>query len=63
MSDEELIKLAKNEDKLALESLIERYKETVNMKVSKYYINGAEKEDLIQEGLIGLFKAVKSYSD
>ena len=62
MSDEELIKLAKKEDKTALESLIERYKETVNMKVSKYYINGAEKEDLIQEGLIGLFKAVKSYN-
>ena len=63
MSDEELIKLAKKEDKSALELLIERYKETVNMKVSKYYINGAEKEDLVQEGLIGLFKAIKSYND
>ena len=31
------------------------------MKVSKYYINGAEKEDIVQEGLIGLFKAVKSF--
>ncbi len=63
MTDDDLIKLAKKEDKFALESLIERYKETVNMKVSKYYLNGAEKEDLIQEGLIGLFKAIKSYSD
>ena len=62
MTDEELIKLAQNEDKTALDILIGRYKETVNMKVSKYYINGAEKEDLVQEGLIGLFKAVKSYS-
>ena len=62
MTDDELIKLAKNEDKSALEILIERYKETVNMKVSKYYINGAEKEDIIQEGLIGLFKAVKSFN-
>ena len=62
MTDEELIKLAQNEDKTALDILIGRYKETVNMKVSKYYINGAEKEDLIQEGLIGLFKAVKSYN-
>lgn len=62
MTDDELIKLAKNEDKSALETLIERYKETVNMKVSKYYINGAEKEDIIQEGLIGLFKAVKSFN-
>ena len=62
MTDEDLIKLAQNEDKTALDILIGRYKETVNMKVSKYYINGAEKEDLVQEGLIGLFKAVKSYS-
>lgn len=62
MTDEELIKLSKKEDKSALEALIERYKETVNMKVSKYYINGAEKEDIVQEGLIGLFKAVKSFN-
>ncbi len=62
MTDAELIKLAKNEDKSALEFLIERYKETVNMKVSKYFINGAEKEDIVQEGLIGLFKAIKSYN-
>ena len=33
-----------------------------NMKVSKYFIIGAEKEDIIQEGLIGLYKAIKSYS-
>ena len=32
------------------------------MKVSKYYINGAEKEDIVQEGLIGLFKAIKSFN-
>lgn len=41
---------------------MERYRETVNMKVSKYYINGAEKEDIVQEGLIGLFKAIKSFN-
>ena len=34
---------------------------TVNMKVSKYYINGAEREDIVQEGLIGLFKAIKNF--
>ena len=33
------------------------------MKVSKYYIIGAEKEDIVQEGMIGLYKAIKSYSD
>ena len=62
MTDDELIKLSKKEDKSALNFLIERYKETVNIKVSKYYINGAEKEDIIQEGLIGLFKAIKNYN-
>ena len=61
MTDEELIKLSKKDDKSALDFLIERYKETVNIKVSKYYINGAEKEDIVQEGLIGLFKAIKSF--
>ena len=42
---------------------MEKYKELVNMKVSKYYIVGAEKEDIFQEGMIGLYKAIKSYSE
>ena len=62
MSDEDLIDVIKSGDKFALEYLIGKYRELVNMKVSKYFIIGAEKEDIIQEGLIGLFKAVKSYS-
>lgn len=62
MNDEELVKLANADDKTALDTLISRYKETVNMKVSKYYINGAEKEDIVQEGLMGLFKSVKSFN-
>ncbi len=63
MSDEKLIQKAKNGDNHALEYLIDKYKELVNMKVSKYFIVGAEKEDIVQEGLIGLFKAVKSYKE
>lgn len=62
MSDEDLIDVIKSGDKLALEFLIDKYKELVNMKVSKFFMVGAEKEDIIQEGLIGLFKAVKSYN-
>lgn len=61
MLDEDLIKLAQKNDKSALDSLIDRYKETVNMKVSKYYINGAERDDIVQEGLIGLFKSIRSF--
>lgn len=62
MSDEDLIKIIKSGDKSALEFIIDKYKELVNMKVSKFFMVGAEKEDIIQEGLIGLFKAVKSYN-
>ena len=61
IKDEELIDIIKVGDKLALEYLINRYKELVNIKVSKYYIVGAERDDIVQEGLIGLFKAIKCY--
>ena len=49
-SDEELIKIIKAGDKEALDFLMTKYKEIVNMKVSKYFLIGAEKEDIIQEG-------------
>lgn len=61
MTDEDLIKIIKSGDKQALNYLIDKYKELVNIKVSKYFMIGAEKEDIVQEGLIGLFKAIKSY--
>lgn len=62
MSDEDLIQVIKSGDKPALEFLIHKYKELVNMKVSKFFMVGAEREDIVQEGLIGLFKAIKSYN-
>lgn len=61
MTDEDLIKIIKSGDKQALNYLIDKYKDLVNIKVSKYFMIGAEKEDIVQEGLIGLFKAIKSY--
>jgi len=60
--DLELIKLAKNNDANALNTLIQKYKNIVDIKVTKYYIDGAEKEDIVQEGLIGLFKAIKNFN-
>lgn len=63
LSDEEIIKLIKNGDEQALSFLLDRYKELVNIKVSKYYMIGAEKDDTIQEGMIGLFKAIKSFDE
>lgn len=62
MSDEDLISIIKSGDKNALEFLISKYKELVNMKVSKFFMIGAEREDIVQEGLIGLFKAIKNYN-
>ena len=61
IKDEDLIEIIKSGDKLAFDYLINRYKELVNIKVSKYFIIGAERDDIVQEGLIGLFKAIKSY--
>lgn len=61
LKDEDLIKMIRSSDKSALEHLINRYKSLVNMKVSKYYMAGAEREDIVQEGLIGLYKAIKDY--
>lgn len=62
MNDEELVKLIQTENnKEALEFLLEKYKNLVNMKVSKYFIIGAEKDDMVQEGMIGLYKAIKSF--
>ena len=61
IQEDDLINLAKSGDKQALDSIVSKYGEAVNMKANKYYINGAEKDDLIQEGYIGLFKAVKSF--
>ncbi|MFR3182304.1 MAG: RNA polymerase sporulation sigma factor SigH [Clostridia bacterium] len=62
MTDEEIIKEIRNGDKQALTYLMNKYKEIVNLKVGKYYMVGAEKEDIIQEGLIGLFKAIKTFN-
>ena len=56
-----LIEKIKNGDKMALNYLLDKYNEVVTMKAGKYFIVGAEKEDIIQEGLIGLFKAIKSF--
>ena len=63
MSDEELLEAIREKDTNALNFLICRYKDLVNSKVNKYFIIGAEKEDIIQEGLIGLYKAIKDYKE
>lgn len=63
MTDEQiLLRIKKEGDEQALKYLLTKYNDLVNAKVGKYFIIGAEKEDIIQEGMIGLFKAIKNYN-
>lgn len=61
LSDEELVKIAQSGDNTALEMILSRYKNLVYAKSKPYFLAGAEDEDIIQEGLIGLYKAVKDF--
>jgi len=63
LKDEEIISQIKSGNKDALSYLLEKYKNLVNIKVSKYFMIGAEKEDILQEGMIGLFKAIQSFNE
>lgn len=60
-TDEELIILLREGDTRAEECLYERYKQVVRAKVRPYFLVGADHEDLVQEGMLGLYKAVCDY--
>jgi len=62
MEDEEIVEAAKNDDAIALEYLMYKYKSIVKGKARSYYLIGADKEDIIQEGMIGLYKAIRDYN-
>ena len=62
LTDEQIIsQIKENGDEQALAYILEKYKDLVHSKIGKYFIIGAEKEDIIQEGMIGLYKAVKNF--
>ena len=61
MSDEEILSYVHSGCKLGMEHLIERYKPLVRAKARSYFLVGADREDIVQEGMIGLFKAVRDY--
>lgn len=48
-------------DKIALEYIIKKYKNFVKSKAKSYFLIGADKEDIIQEGMIGLYKAIRDF--
>ena len=59
--EEELICLANQGDSIAEEIIISKYKKLVKVKARSYFLIGADTEDIIQEGMIGLYKAVRNY--
>lgn len=63
LTDEELVKMAQEGSATAEEFLIAKYKELAKRKASAYFIIGGDNEDVVQEGMIGIFKAIKEYRD
>ncbi len=59
--DEELIDMYRDGDEQAIENIFERYKHIVRKKAKAMYLAGGDSDDLIQEGMIGLYKAVRDY--
>jgi len=60
-SDEDIVMEAKGGDIVALEFLINKYKNFVKAKARSYFLIGADREDIIQEGMIGLYKAIRDF--
>ena len=61
LADLQLVMRARNGDGQALDALMRRYAGFVRLKASSYFLAGGDAEDLIQEGLIGLYKAVRDF--
>jgi RNA polymerase sporulation-specific sigma factor len=61
LSDEKIMVLAQAYDVEALEYILAKYKGLVYLKARSYFLVGADKDDIIQEGMIGLYKAIRDY--
>lgn len=61
--DEEVVAMAKEGNERALEYLLCKYQNFVKSKAKSYFLIGADKEDIYQEGMIGLFKAIRDFKD
>ncbi len=62
LNDEELVVLAQQGDPLAEEYLLNKYQKMVFIWTRSYFLQGGEADDVLQEGMIGLFKAIRDYS-
>lgn len=61
LSDEDIIKLIHEDDSNAMDFMLNRYKNLVRKKAKALYLIGGDRDDLIQEGMIGLYKAIRDY--
>lgn len=61
MTDEHVVEMCQSGDSLAMEYLLNKYKNFVRSKARSYFLMGADHEDIVQEGMIGLFKAVRDF--
>lgn len=62
-SDEQLVELVREGDNEALDYLMNKYKILVEKKAKSYFLIGASRDDIIQEGMIGLFKAIRDFKE
>ena len=60
-TDEDIVEQARAGDEIALEHLLIRYKNFTRVKARSYLLVGADKEDIVQEGMIGLYKAIRDF--
>ncbi|WP_199738148.1 RNA polymerase sporulation sigma factor SigH [Falsibacillus albus] len=63
LEDEHLVDLVHQGDSEALDFLIQKYRNFVRAKARSYFLIGADKEDIVQEGMIGLYKAIRDYKE
>lgn len=63
LTDEQLVRISREGSETAEEILIEKYKGLVRAKAKAYFMAGAEAEDVVQEGMIGLIKAIRSFDE
>lgn len=61
MTDEQIVELARENDQEALEYLINKYRNFVRSKARSYFLIGADHDDIMQEGMIGLYKAIRDF--
>lgn len=62
-TDEEIVEAVRNGDNEALEYLIHKYRNFVRAKARSYFLIGADREDIVQEGMIGLYKSIRDFRE